>query len=249
MWDDFEKKVQPNESYNAKCQHCKATISAGGRRGTSHLKYHLHHSCDAYKRAKHQKTDVHQQLLTVNENKEDGTKKVECFEFKQERSRKDYARMVVAHEYPFNMANHHFFRVFVKNLQPQFRLNKRNTIRSDCVQLYQEEKANLYDVLDKINCRVSLTTDMWTSANVQGFLCLTCHYIDDNWKLQKIILNFVRVPSPHTSEHLCEVIMEKLLDWNIEKKIFGIVLDNCTTNDVLVGEMLYILKPKKCTSC
>lgn len=118
VWDDFEKKVQPDESYNAKCQHCKATISAGGRRRTSHLKYHLQHSCDAYKWAKHQKTDVHQQLLKVNESKEDGTTKLECFEFKQEISRKDYASIVVAHEYPFNMANHHFFQIFVKNLQP-----------------------------------------------------------------------------------------------------------------------------------
>lgn len=244
VWDDFEKQEKPDGSYTAKCQHCKSVFSAGGKKGTSHLRYHLDNSCDQYKRSKRQKTDVGQQLLKLNEIKGDGTTKVECFEFKQERSRKDYARMVVAHEYPFTMANHHYFRVFLKNLQPQFRLNKRNTIRSDCMQLYQEEKANLYNTLDKINCRVSLTTDMWTSANVQGFLCLTCHYIDDNWRLQKRILNFVRVPSPHTSERLCEVIIEKLLDWNIEKKIFGIVLDNCTTNDALVREMLYILKPK-----
>ncbi|XP_078156107.1 zinc finger BED domain-containing protein RICESLEEPER 2-like [Carex rostrata] len=244
VWIDFDKKELPDGSYNAQCKHCKIVLSAGAKRGTSHLKYHLDHSCDAYKRVKRQKIDVHQQLLKVNETKEDGTTKVESFEFKQERSRSDYARMVVAHEYPFNMANHLFFRVFVKNLQPQFRLNKRNTIRSDCVKLYQEEKVNLYNVLDKINCRVSLTTDMWTSASVQGFLCLTCHYIDDNWKMQKRILNFVRVPSPHTSEHLCEVIMAKLLDWNIDKKIFSIVLDNCTTNDAVVREMLYILKPK-----
>jgi hypothetical protein len=89
--------------------------------------------------------------------------------------------MVVAHEYPFCMANHYLFRMFVKNLQPQFRLNKRNTIRSDCVKLYHEEKEKLYNVLDKLNCRVSLTTDMWTSSKVEGFFCLTCHYVDDNW--------------------------------------------------------------------
>ncbi|KAJ1700660.1 hypothetical protein LUZ63_000439 [Rhynchospora breviuscula] len=244
VWNDFERVDLPDGSYNAKCKHCKMILSAGGSKGTSHLKYHLNRSCLPYKKAMRQKDDVHQKLLKVSEFQGNNTVKVECFEFDQEKSRKDYAKAVAAHEYPFCMADHHFFRVFIKNLQPKFRLNKRNTIRSDCVKLYKEEKENLYNVLDKLNCRVSLTTDMWTSSNVKGFLCLTCHYIDDHWRLQKRILNFVPVESPHTSEHLCSVITDKLFDWNIDKKLFSIVLDNCTTNDALVREMLSILKPK-----
>jgi BED zinc finger len=152
VWNDFEKVDLLDGSYNAKCKHCKTTMSEGGTSGTSHLKYHLNHSCMPYKRAMRKNIDVQQKLLQVRESQRDGTAKVDCFVFNQEKSRKDYSRTVSAHGYPFCMANHHFFSVFVKNLNPQFKLNKRNTIRTDCVKLYREEKAILYDVLDKLNC-------------------------------------------------------------------------------------------------
>jgi BED zinc finger len=51
VWNDFEKVDLSDGSYNGKCKHCKTILSAGDTNGTSHLKYHLNHSCMPYKRA------------------------------------------------------------------------------------------------------------------------------------------------------------------------------------------------------
>lgn len=90
----------------------------------------------------------------MGERTDDGTSKIECIEFNQQRSRDDLTKMVTFREYPFAMCNHHFFRQFVKNLQPQFKLNTRNTTRADILKLHEQWKVQLYKILDKISCRV-----------------------------------------------------------------------------------------------
>ena len=35
------------------------------------------------------------------------------------------------------------------------------------------------------NKYVALTGDKWSSIGHQGYLGLTCHYIDDNWIVQR----------------------------------------------------------------
>uniref|UniRef100_A0A0R0KFT3 HAT C-terminal dimerisation domain-containing protein n=1 Tax=Glycine max TaxID=3847 RepID=A0A0R0KFT3_SOYBN len=80
---------------------------------------------------------------------------------------------------------------------------------------------------------ISLTCDLWTSCNMEGFVCLTAHYVDSKWNLQSKIINFQHMPPPHTSFELCQKVFAFLHDWGIEKKIFSITLDNASANDVL----------------
>ncbi|KAL5563458.1 hypothetical protein UlMin_033205 [Ulmus minor] len=49
---------------------------------------------------------------------------------------------------------------------------------------------------------------------------------------------FMYVPSPHDAENLGDALMECLLDWNIERKLLTLTLDNCSTNDAMVNVML-----------
>ncbi len=46
------------------------------------------------------------------------------------------------------------------------------------------------------------------------------------------------MPSPHDAENLGDALMECLLDWNIERKLLTLALDNCSTNDAMVNVML-----------
>lgn len=48
---------------------------------------------------------------------------------------------------------------------------------------------------------------------------------------------FVYVPTPHTSENLCEVLMQYLLDWNIDRKVSTVTVDNCTTNNAMIRDI------------
>ena len=45
---------------------------------------------------------------------------------------------------------------------------------------------------------------------------------------------FVYVPPPHTKEILSDVLLDFLLDWNMDRKISTITVDNCSSNDGMI---------------
>ncbi|KAK4404032.1 putative AC transposase [Sesamum angolense] len=63
-------------------------------------------------------------------------------------------------------------------------------------------------------------------------MCLTAHWIDDSWKLQKRILNFVVVEN-HKGSTIGRVIEECLVEWNIED-ILTLTVDNASSNDLAI---------------
>ncbi|KAH1265815.1 Zinc finger BED domain-containing protein RICESLEEPER 2 [Glycine max] len=93
-------------------------------------------------------------------------------------------------------------------------------------------------LLDTNEGRIAITSYMWTASNQKKwYMVVTAHYIDSSWTLQSHILRFIYVPSPHTSERLCNALVECLLDWNIDTKLSTITLDNCSTNDCMIKKI------------
>ena len=45
---------------------------------------------------------------------------------------------------------------------------------------------------------------------------------------------FVYVPPPHTKEILSNELLDFLLDWNMDRKISTITVDNCSSNDGMI---------------
>ncbi|KAL0007374.1 hypothetical protein SO802_008876 [Lithocarpus litseifolius] len=85
--------------------------------------------------------------------------------------RNNLARMVILHEYPLSIVDHIGFREFMKSLQPLFKLISRNTLQSDIIKIYDNEKEKALKMIDKNGSRMAITTDMWTSSNKKrGFM-------------------------------------------------------------------------------
>ena len=141
--------------------------------------------------------------------------------------------MFIVHEYPFRMVEHQLFVLFYQNLNPRYQPIKRHTLRTDCIKLFTVEKEKLKGVLASVD-RINLTSDLWTSNQTLGYMCLTCHYLDAEWNLQKRILNFCCLPPPHTGIAIADCILQCLSDWDIEDKVSTITLDNASSNDSAV---------------
>ncbi|KAF7841679.1 zinc finger BED domain-containing protein RICESLEEPER 2-like [Senna tora] len=94
----------------------------------------------------------------------------------------------------------------------------------------------------RIPNRVCLTYDVWTACTSEGYICLTAHFVDENWKLRSIILNFCRMLPPHTGVELSNTILNCLKEWSLQKKVFSLTLDNASSND----NMQDILKRQLC---
>ena len=60
-------------------------------------------------------------------------------------------------------------------------------------------------------------------------MCITAHFIDNEWKLNKKILVFVSISS-HRSEYIAKALENSLLEWGL-KIIFTVTLDNTASND------------------
>ncbi|XP_057740345.1 zinc finger BED domain-containing protein RICESLEEPER 2-like [Arachis stenosperma] len=111
--------------------------------------------------------------------------------------------------------------------------NGRITIAKDCWNLYISEKNRLKTVFKQPNQSVCLTTDCWTSVQNLNYMCLTAHYIDHDWKLQKRVINFCLVKN-HKGETIGRKIEICLLGWGISR-VFTITVDNASSNDTAIS--------------
>jgi len=46
------------------------------------------------------------------------------------------------------------------------------------------------------------------------------------------------VPAPHTSQVLAELLVECLMDWNLDRKVSTLTVDNYITNDGMIDRIL-----------
>ncbi|XP_030959154.1 zinc finger BED domain-containing protein RICESLEEPER 2-like [Quercus lobata] len=75
-------------------------------------------------------------------------------------------------------------------------------------------------------------------------MCLTCHFVDSSWKLQKRIINFCHVPPPHSGIVISNTIFKSLLDWGLKNKVYTITWDNANNNNVAVRILNDAIKRK-----
>jgi hypothetical protein len=96
---------------------------------------------------------------------------VQNYVFNQEVARRALFYMIILHEYPLSIVDHYGFRKFVTALQPMFKMGTRNTVRRDILSFYEGEKRKARIFLQKTDCRVAITTDLWTADNQKrGFI-------------------------------------------------------------------------------
>lgn len=76
-----------------------------------------------------------------------------------------------------------------------------------------------------------MTTDSWTSIQRINYMCLTAHFIDGNWNLQKRILNFCPISS-HKGEAIGVTVEDCLVSWGIADRLYTVTVDNASSNDV-----------------
>ena len=53
-----------------------------------------------------------------------------------------------------------------------------------------------------------------------------------------IHFRFIYVPCPQTKEILCDQLLKCLMDWNLDKKISALTVDNCSTSDAMIEILL-----------
>ncbi|KAH7679060.1 Ribonuclease H-like protein [Dioscorea alata] len=133
--------------------------------------------------------------------------------------------------------------MLLHGFNPNFKSVSRNTMRKYCLIIYGDYKQKLISKLSNSSLKISLTSDIWTSQFKTNYLCVTAHYIDSNWVLQKHILSFFELEHRHTASIIASYITRALNEYGILNSIFSISLDNASANNNAVDILKRNLMP------
>nr|XP_051199367.1 zinc finger BED domain-containing protein RICESLEEPER 2-like isoform X1 [Lolium perenne] len=230
VWKEVIPIYKHGRLVQGQCKHCNDIFAASRKSGTNHIHRHL--------RMCKERSRMHQVLAKMAASiSSPQVSDLDKWEFNQDKSRRELANMVALHDFPFSIVEYAGFQKFVKSLNPLFKLVCRTTVRDDCLESFREERSSLRQIISTSGCRVSLTADMWTSVQRLGYLCVTCHYIDNNWKLQKRIIRFALMESPHDDLQMYNLILKTIQYWHIEDKLCIITLDNASVNGSMMDDL------------
>lgn len=235
VWKDLKEITLPNGTLKAECIHCKTKLAILESKATSHMKGHLKNCAQKKLYMKQQQRINFQpssfcEAAMVAPALTDG-------KFDMGKMRKAAANWVLMHEHPFTVVEEEGFNIMQKTGMPEWEKISRNTLKNDCVSVYESEKKKLKAMLKNVN-KISLTTDMWKSGNQKiEYMVITCHFVDSEWKLQKRVINFVHLPPPLRGIDIADGIYKCLKEWGIENKIYTISVDNAAKNDVALRNL------------
>ncbi|OWM86431.1 hypothetical protein CDL15_Pgr021518 [Punica granatum] len=239
VWDHFVKCTIDGIEY-AFCEHCGAKYKAISKNGTRVLLKHMKKCFN--KPLEEPQTSLN--FTRKDEKRKDGFGDLSCdwefekahkeednlhsFRFNQEVSQQTLANAIVVDQYPLSMVEFVGFQNFCASLQPCFKMPSRDEIKRDIRSIHNVKKANVYEVLEKVQSRIAITSDIWTSDQRKDYLSISAHYLDESWILRKCDLRFIYVPVPCTTETLWNHLTASLSEFNVGEKISTITMANCS---------------------
>ncbi|WVZ71967.1 hypothetical protein U9M48_020494 [Paspalum notatum var. saurae] len=113
-----------------------------------------------------------------------------------------------------------------KYLSSSVRLWPKAKVQEIILEVFRSMKEDVKASLQCISSRLSVTLDFWTSYEKIVYMSVKCHWIDENWISQKVLLDVCRIPYPCTGCEILQVLMDVLVTYNIDSRILS-----CTHNN------------------
>ncbi|XP_051115783.1 zinc finger BED domain-containing protein DAYSLEEPER-like isoform X2 [Andrographis paniculata] len=230
------------------CNQCKKSfsyISGAKISGTSHLKRHITLGiCPVYR---HRQVAEGSGPLMMSARRAETSgsrtkvRRKRPHAFNGDSCCHELAMMIIMHDYPLHMVEHLGFRDFALALQPQFNITSIAAVEEEIMRIYFREKQRVLDVLNEVSGCLNLIVDLWTSDQSSAYAVLTGHFVDENWKLQRRIMNVVTLHYPESDTAYCHAIAYCLNDWCSEGKLFAFALDRSFANETTREITRYIL--------
>ncbi|CAG8542546.1 6347_t:CDS:10, partial [Scutellospora calospora] len=135
-------------------------------------------------------------------------------------------KKLVADSKPLNIIQNKHFQQFINAFDLAFNIPDIKLVKQVINRAYDYSVPLLRDYLKKNIVKVSFTIDFWTARNQQGYLGITCAYIDNSFKLNEVTLAIQYVQYPHTADNIYETIEKVIKYWELTNKVFSITTDN-----------------------
>lgn len=147
----------------------------------------------------------------------------------QEACRNALIKMFAAMGLSFRMVEHEAFQKFLSIIALFLVVISRTILARDVHKLWSSEKVKLKNFFSRHNHRICFTMDTWTSSQNLDYMSLTTYFIDNDWKLQKKVINFCQVSS-HTWKNLAKTVEHCFSSWGLTR-VLTLTIDKALSND------------------
>jgi len=154
---------------------------------------------------------------------------------------------IISDQQPFNVVENEEFKNLFFVLDPRYKLPTRQTVSHRIEEIFSKQKIFICDMLFSLEQKMSITTDAWTACNNQGYISITLHWIDKEWKMKNILLDLIPIHESHTGLAFAENIFETLVKYNLGNKILAVTTDNAA-NMITFGQHLTEMLSDKCNN-
>lgn len=118
---------------------------------------------------------------------------------------------------PFSIVEDNGFKEFVESLNSSYQLPTMNTISEVLIpSLYEQSVENAHDII-KTGKKFCITTECWKSINEINYISIIAHFLDENFKLNSLLLECLSATTCHTAVSLEGEIRRILSDWKIRE--------------------------------
>jgi hypothetical protein len=144
---------------------------------------------------------------------------------------------VVLDSQPLSTVQSKTFRHFIHELDSAFIMPSQETVKKIIYDAFNYSFPQLKQLLLMNAAFISLTMDLWTARNRQGYLGVTCSYLNQSFTLCELTLDIAYIRYPHTAINIKDTLENILHEWGIRDKIFTITTDNASNMKKCVQDM------------
>ncbi|KAK3229565.1 hypothetical protein Dsin_001446 [Dipteronia sinensis] len=174
-----------------------------------------------------------------------GTPNNQLFYYTSEKNKEELTVIVAVEHLPFSFGEKVGFVNYCQNaLNPAMQRVPRVTLTRALFSIYKKEKHKLKSFFYQFEGRVSVCADIWTdNFGSHHYIGVTCHYIDNDWVMQKRIVAFRVFDESHTAVNIFRHLKIIFEEFHIQNKIFAIGFDNAASNTVSIPMLKELCNP------
>jgi hypothetical protein len=152
-------------------------------------------------------------------------------------SPEELVRILAIHGHLPRMMEQDGFRKVAACLNPMVNMPSHSDFIGNICDLFQQEKSKLKEKLAALRSRVCLSSYMWHYDPHLAFLCLTVHYIDDEWEKQQKIITFSPMDPSCDAKQYSDIIVGAIREWDLHDKVFSIIVDDVFIDDSVASNI------------
>lgn len=115
-----------------------------------------------------------------------------------------------------------------KFLNPSIQVWPTEKFQAVFREVFRSMREDVRSCVERVNSRVSVTLDFWTSFEQISYMSIVAKWIDESWSFQKILLDVCHIPFPCGGSEIYETLVKVLKMYNIDDRVLSCTHDNST---------------------